>query len=132
LDAYPDTTFKGRVRQIVPTADRQRATVLVKVSILDHDPRILPEMGAKVEFLSEQRPGPGPATAPRVFVPSAGVRNDGDRQVVWVVREGKLERREVDAGPVTGDRREIRRGLSGGERVVVSDAENLKVGARVK
>ena len=51
LDAYPDTSFRGEVRQVVPTADRQRATVQVKVSILDHDPRILPEMGAKVDFL---------------------------------------------------------------------------------
>src|SRR5262249_14773020 len=50
LDAYPDTSFAGRVRQVVPTADRQKATVLVKVSILDRDPRILPEMGAKVVF----------------------------------------------------------------------------------
>ena len=62
LDAYPDTTFRGEVRQVVPTADRQRATVQVKVSILDHDARILPEMGAKVDFLEPEQP---PRPAPR-------------------------------------------------------------------
>jgi RND family efflux transporter MFP subunit len=70
LDAYPDTSFRGQVRQIVPTADRQKATVLVKVSILDRDPRILPEMGAKVVFLRDEQ-SPAVAAAPaRVLVPS--------------------------------------------------------------
>ena len=59
LDAYPDTSFRGEVRQVVPTADRQRATVQVKVSILDHDARILPEMGAKVDFLEPEQPRAG-------------------------------------------------------------------------
>ena len=58
LDAYPDTSFRGEVRQVVPTADRQRATVQVKVSILDRDPRILPEMGSRVDFLSANRTAP--------------------------------------------------------------------------
>src|SRR3990172_5727570 len=65
LDAYPDTSFQGRVRQVVPTADRQRATVQVKVSILDRDPRILPEMGARVDFLEPERPrGEAPPPPP--------------------------------------------------------------------
>jgi len=64
LDAYPDTSFQGRVRQVVPTADRQRATVQVKVSITDRDPRILPEMGARVDFLEPERPrGEAPAAS---------------------------------------------------------------------
>ena len=62
LDAYPDTSFRGEVRQVVPTADRQRATVQVKVSIVDRDPRILPEMGARVDFLADTARG---ATARR-------------------------------------------------------------------
>ncbi len=132
LDAYPDTSFQGSVRQIVPTADRQKATVLVKVSILDRDPRILPEMGSKVEFL-EASPSPEAQASvlPRVFVPAAAVRDEGGRAVVWVVREGRLARREVEAGPVTGDRREIRRGLTGGEQVVVAGPPTLLEGTRV-
>lgn len=132
LDAYPDTSFRGQVRQIVPTADRQKATVLVKVSILDRDPRILPEMGAKVEFI-EEGPDEAKAVGPaRVFVPTEAVRDDRGRPVVWLVRGGRLERREVNAAPVTGGRREIRTGLSGGEQVVVAGPPNLREGARVK
>src|SRR4029079_17831883 len=73
LDAYPDTSFTGAVRQVVPTADRQKATVLVKVSILDRDPRILPEMGAKFVFLPP-REGTAVAAAPRrVMVPKEAI-----------------------------------------------------------
>ena len=130
LDAYPRETFAGRVRQIVPTADRQRATVLVKVSILERDDRVLPEMGATVEFLEEESAtdAMGPAA---VFAPAAAVRDESGTQVVWVVGGDRVERREVDAGPVSGERREIRSGLSGGELVVVSGHEDLEDGARV-
>lgn len=135
LDAYPDTAFRGTVRQVVPTADRQRATVQVKVSILDHDPRILPEMGAKVDFL-EAVPVPGAvAAAPaprRIVVPAAAVRDDAGKTVVWVVRDGRLARREVQAGPVSGDRRDIRSGLSGGEQLLVGGVDEPRDGMRVK
>ena len=131
LNAYPDTTFAGQVRQIVPTADRQKATVLVKVSVLDKDPRILPEMGAKVEFSDESDGADAGGAAPaRVFVPATAVHEEGGAQVVWLVRDGKLERRAVQAGPVSADRREIRSGLSGGEQVVVESTRDLKEGAR--
>lgn len=131
LDAYPDTSFRGRVRQVVPTADRQRATVEVKVSILDKDPRILPEMGGTVEFLEEEGnvQAAGPA---RVFVPAAAVRDDAGRQIVWVVADGRARRRDVEAGPVTGERREIRSGVTAGEQVVVAGHEGLEDGTRVR
>jgi RND family efflux transporter MFP subunit len=132
LDAYPDTAFRGVVRQVVPTADRQRATVQVKVGILDRDPRILSEMGAKVEFL-EAETSPGVVAAPRrVTVPAAAVRSDGGRSIVWLVRNGRLERRDVDAGPVSGNLREIRTGLSGGELVLVGGLEDPREGQRVR
>jgi RND family efflux transporter MFP subunit len=131
LDAYPDTSFRGRVRQVVPTADRQRATVQVKVSILDKDPRILPEMGATVEFMEEEDDAQ-PAAPSRIFVPAAAVRDESGRQIVWVVRDGRVERREVDAGPVTGERREIRSGVTAGEQVVVAGHEGLEDGSRVR
>jgi RND family efflux transporter MFP subunit len=138
LDAYPDTSFRGSVRQVVPTADRQRATVQVKVSILDRDPRILPEMGARVDFLTSDSGAAStgtPAAAagpPRFRLPAAAVREAGGRSVVWLVREGRLQAREVEAGPVSGGFREVARGLSGGEVVVTGGVENPKEGMRVK
>ena len=134
LDAYPDTTFRGAVRQVVPTADRQRATVQVKVAIRDHDPRILPEMGAKVDFLEplERAAAPAPGAPPRFTVPAGAVRTEAGRSVVWLVRQNRLARREVEAGPVSGGRREIRSGLVGGEVLLVSGLENPREGQRVK
>ena len=135
LDAYPDTSFAGRVRQVVPTADRQRATVQVKVAIVDHDPRILPEMGARVDFLEPEvkltgAPVAAPAT-PRIRIPAAAVREDGGRSLVWIVRDGRLESRTVQAGPVSGGFREIRSGLSGGELLVTGGVDAPKAGMRV-
>jgi RND family efflux transporter MFP subunit len=135
LDAYPDTSFKGEVRQVVPTADRQRATVQVKVSILDRDPRILPEMGARVDFLEDKTPAPVGIVRPgttRFRVPAAAVRELNGQSVVWLVRNGKLESRAVEAGPVSGGFREIRSGLSGGEVMLVGGVEEPKAGMRVK
>ncbi len=129
LDAYPTATFAGRVRQIVPTADRQRATVQVKVSITDRDPRILPEMGARVEFLDTA--SVSPSAPARIFVPAAAVANVGGTTVVWVVRDGLVRRTTVDAGPVSGGRREVRSGLSGGESLVLDPSQDLSDGAKV-
>ncbi|MDP3773354.1 MAG: efflux RND transporter periplasmic adaptor subunit [Gemmatimonadales bacterium] len=132
LDAYPDTAFRGTARQVVPTADRQRATVQVKVSILDHDPRILPEMGARVEFLEDAVTAEAARAAPpRVVVPAAAVRAEGGKTVVWLVRQGRIETHEVQAGPVSGGLREIRSGLAGGEVIVVGGPEGLRAGQRV-
>ena len=129
LDAYPTATFAGRVRQIVPTADRQRATVQVKVSITDRDPRILPEMGARVEFLDTATVAPNAPA--RIFVPTGAVVNAGAATVVWVVREGVVKRTTIEAGPVSGGRREVRSGLSGGESLVLDPPQDLSDGAKV-
>ena len=135
LDAYPDTSFRGEVRQVVPTADRQRATVQVKVSIVDRDPRILPEMGARVDFLADTTRGAaGLATAGplRFRVPAAAVREVGGETVVWLVRDGRLESRPVQGGPVSGGFREIRSGLAGGELLLVGGVEDPRAGMRGK
>jgi HlyD family secretion protein len=136
LDAYQDTSFRGAVRQVVPTADRQRATVQVKVSIADRDPRILPEMGARVDFLASDSgrtaTTPSAAGPARFRLPAAAVRESGGRSVVWLVRDGRLQAREVEAGPVSGGFREVTKGLSGGERVVTGGVEEPKEGMRVK
>jgi RND family efflux transporter MFP subunit len=134
LDAYPDTSFRGIVRQVVPTADRQRATVQVKVSILDRDPRILPEMGAKVDFLEPEAPaakGAAPARA-TIRVPESAVKVDGGASVVWIVRDGKLVRRPVTTGPVSGGFLEVRTGLNGGEQLLTGGVETPREGMRVK
>ena len=130
LDAYPDTSFAGRVRQVVPTADRQKATVLVKVSILDRDPRILPEMGAKVVFEAQ---GAQVAAAPRrVFVPQTAIVQAGGRAFVWVMTDGVVRQQAVDVGPARGDRIEVRQGLAGGESLVLAPPAGLKDGSKVK
>jgi RND family efflux transporter MFP subunit len=133
LDAYPDTSFRGAVRQVVPTADRQRATVQVKVSILERDGRILPEMGARVDFLEpDTARADAPAATPVVRVPVAAVRDEAGQAVVWIVRQGRLVRREVTAGPASGGFREVRSGLSGGEQLLVGGVEAPEDGMRVK
>ena len=130
LDAYPDTSFAGRVRQVVPTADRQKATVLVKVSILDRDPRILPEMGAKVVF--EAHDAQIAAAPRRVFVPEAAIVQSGGRAFVWIMQDGAVRQQAVDVGPARGDRIEVRQGLLGGESLVLSPPAGLKDGSKVK
>lgn len=131
LDAYPSDRFPGHVRQVVPTADRQKATVLVRVAIDSGDPRILPEMGARVVFRDSAVIGreAGPA---RVFVPSSSVRSEGGTDVVYVVVEDHVQRRAVEAAPVMGDMREVRSGLRGGESLVVNPPTELTDGARVR
>ena len=132
LDAYPDTSFAGRVRQVVPTADRQKATVQVKVAILDRDPRILPEMGAKVEFARSAGGTPGVEAPRRVLIPAAAVSREGGGARAWVVENGRAKARTLDVGPARGDQVEIRQGLVGGESVVLNAPTGLKEGARVR
>jgi HlyD family secretion protein len=134
LDAYPDTNFRGVVRQVVPTADRQRATVQVKVTIDDHDPRILPEMGAKVDFLEPAPKATGSVTPVRttIRVPSTAVRSEGSTSVVWIVREGRLTKRVVTTGPVSGGFLEVRSGLNGGEQLLTGGVDAPTEGMKVK
>jgi len=129
LDAYPDTSFSARVRQVVPTADRQKATVLVKVAILDKDPRILPEMGARVEFVRDAALA---AAAPprRMYVPGAALAGGGTR--VWVVENGVARARMVTTAPEKDGRVEVLQGLDGGESVVLAAPATLADGAKVK
>lgn len=138
LDAYPDTAFRGSVRQVVPTADRQRATVQVKVSILDHDPRILPEMGARVDFIAASpdtaaaAPGASGGGTPTFRLPVAAVFETSGGTVVWLIRGGRLESRSVEAGPASAGYREIRRGLTGGEMVLTGGVTQPEQGMRVE
>jgi len=135
LDAYPDTSFAGRVRQVVPTADRQKATVLVKVAITDKDPRILPEMGARVDFVPAGQSAAQASTPRRVYVPTGALVQDAKAGVarVWTVdADDKVKAVTVTAGPVLGDRVEIKDGLAGDETVIVSPSARLADGVKVK
>ncbi len=118
LDAYPDWRIPASVIAVIPTADRQKATVKVRIGFDKLDPKILPDMGVKVAFLSND-PAGGGNHGPRLLVPRAALRRDGDRDVVFVLANGRLERRAVTAGAPSGSDVEIVGSLAAGEKVVV-------------
>ena len=129
LDAYADWRIAGKVIAIIPTADRQKATVKVRVGFDQLDPRILPDMGVKVAFHST---GGEKATAQsNVVVPKTAVQNSDNHDIVWVVRDGRAERRAVTVAQTNGDESTIAAGLTGGEKVVVNPPSGLADGTRV-
>ncbi len=114
LDAYPDWTVPGHVISIVPTADRQKATVRVRIAFEQLDPRILPDMGIKVRFLEAR----SDAAPPALKIPVDAVARDGESASVWVVRDGRVERRAVKLGAEDGGEVVVLDGLQGGETLV--------------
>ena len=132
LDAYPDWTIPATVITTVPTADRQRATVLVRIGFDKLDPRILPDMGVKVAFLKPGETAAPAATAPaKLLMPRAAARAAAGGDIVFVIRDGHVERRAVKLGAADGDLVEIVAGLETGEQVVVEGPSDLKDGDRV-
>jgi HlyD family secretion protein len=132
LDAYPEWRIPAHVITTVPSADRQKATVRVRIAFDQLDPKILPDMGVKVSFLRDEESEPSATPAPRVMVPKAAVKTIDGRTVVFVIKEDRVERRAVRAGLENGGRVEVLSGLSAGERVVVEGPDTLKDGDRVK
>ena len=131
LDAYPDWQIPARVITTVPTADRQKATVLVRIGFRELDPRILPDMGVKVTFLRAPEDKGAAAAQPVTLAPKAAVRTEGEMSFVYVIRGEVVERRAVQVGGADGDRVEIRAGLQGGDRVVISPPPTIRDGMRV-
>jgi RND family efflux transporter MFP subunit len=132
LDAYPDRELPAKVRTVIPTADRQKATVKVRISFDKLDDTILPDMGVKVAFLSAAPPpGKDPGNGARAIIPKAAVHSDGGKQIVYIVRDEKLERRAVSLGAERGSDVEIMAGLSPGDKLVVSGPEKLHEGQTV-
>ena len=129
LDAYPDWHIPASVRTIIPTADRQKATVKVRIAFEALDPRILPDMGVKVSFLDPSGSGTGKA---RCLVPLQALMDDGGEQVVWVVKGGLLERHPVKTGRTIGKEVEILSGAEPGDTVVISAAKPLKTGLKAE
>ena len=150
LDAYPDWRIPTHVITTVPSADRQKSTVRVRIGFVpstgsesaagragkarrdEIDPRILPDMAVKVSFLSEAAPEPSAVQAPRLMVPKTAVRTSGDTNIVFVVRGERVERRAVKVGAADGEQTEIVSGLNAGDRVVSEGPATLADGARVK
>jgi RND family efflux transporter MFP subunit len=132
LNAYPDWRIPANVIAIVPTADRSKATVKVRIALGTKDPRIVPEMGVRVAFL-ESKPAAGPAAAlPRgVLVPSASIRQDDGKDVVFLLRDGHAERRAVSLAGTLGDSREVQAGVSANDVVIVGAPNTLKDGDAV-
>jgi RND family efflux transporter MFP subunit len=128
LDAYPDWKVPAHVISIVPTADRQKATVRVRIALDELDPRILPDMGIKVSFLEA---ADAPAAA-QIRVPANAVVQDGKDSYVWVVRDGKVERRAVKVTPAEDGQLAVGDGLQGGEVLVVDAPKRLRDGRAVE
>jgi RND family efflux transporter MFP subunit len=148
LDAYPDWRIPGSVITTVPTADRQKATVRVRIRFgapsgpepsrtasksQALDPRVLPDMGVKVSFLQERQAEAANVPArPRLLVSKNAVRTDNGQQIVFVVREDRVERRAVKVGVASGEQVEVVSGLNSGDRIVVDGFDGLADGSRVK
>jgi RND family efflux transporter MFP subunit len=134
LNAYPDWRIPAEVIAIVPTADRSKATVKVRIALRAKDSRIVPEMGVRVAFLEEQWAATGTPAASvvsGVLVPSAAIRQDGGNDVIYVMRDDRAERRVVTLGRVLGDSRQVQAGVSAGESVIVEAPATLKDGDAV-
>ncbi len=130
LDALPGRRFPGRVHMIVPTADRSKATIMVKVAFNTLDPSILPEMSAKVAFLS--RPLRGDEENPRLMVNPKALRPQNGKFVAFVLRDQKVQAVPVEVGPTLGDLVEVLAGLQEGDKVVLQPPPNLRSGDRVQ
>jgi len=130
LDAYPDWQIPARVITMIPSADRQKATVLVRIAFMELDPRILPDMGVKVTFLRENE-DTAPAARPVTLAPKAAIKTDGKQSYVFVVVNDRVDRRAITTGGTDGERVEVIAGLNPGDRVVVSPPAELSAGALV-
>ena len=132
LDAFPEKRYRGVVGKIVPTADRAKATVLTKVRFIDRDSRVLPEMSAKVSFLTEALSDSAASAKPKLVISAAAIVSKDGAKYVFVIKENVLARRNVTLGNAIGGSIEVLQGLSAGESVVLKPAENLADGMKVK
>lgn len=132
LDAYPDWQIPSQVRTVIPSADREKATVKVRISFLKLDPRILPDMGVKVTFLSEEKhEAKSRDAAVGALIPQSAVRDDAGRKIVFVVKENHAERRAVTVGNTRGADMEIMGGLAPGDTVIVKGPPDIHDGQSV-
>ncbi|MEW6167634.1 MAG: efflux RND transporter periplasmic adaptor subunit [Pseudomonadota bacterium] len=131
LNAYPDWEIPAEVIAVIPTADRAKATVKVRVGFKQKDPRILPEMGVRVSF-RDGASQPAAQASPAVFVPAEAIQVDGDRGLVFVVADGVLERRAVRVAGKTAGGVRVASGLAAGEQLAVGDFAQFSDGLAVQ
>lgn len=130
LDALPDSRFRGEVYMIVPTADRTKATVMIKVRFIDHDSRILPEMSAKVAFL--QRAVTPEEQKPRTAInPSAVITRNG-KKYVFLIKGDQVFETSITTGGQIGDMIEVLSGIKAGDKIVLKPLDKLKNGSKIK
>ena len=135
LDAYPDWNIPSHVISIVPTADRQKATVRVRIAFNNLDPRILPNMGVKTRFLDDaeaEATASAQSKAPKLRIASDALVRDGDRTYVWIVHDEAVEKRAVNVGAERDGTVEVRAGVSPGDVIVSPAVNGLRDGAKVK
>ncbi len=134
LDAYPNWEIPSHVRTVIPTADRQKATVKVRISFDKLDPRILPDMGIKVTFLSDEPVKKVNASAPVVaaVLPNEALHDESGKKIVFLVKNDRLERRAVSVGNTQGSQTEILSGIVAGDAVVVRGPANMQDGQAVQ
>ena len=130
LDAVPGQRFRGAIHMFVPTVDRSKATVMVKIRFLDKDSRILPEMSAKVAFLS--RPVTGEEKKPRTALNQATLLNRKDGKAVLLVKGDRVVETPVNLGGPMGDMVEVLEGVKVGDQVVLNPSDRLKNGSKIK
>jgi RND family efflux transporter MFP subunit len=131
LDAYPDWQIPARVITLVPTGNRQKATVLVRIGFKAPDRRILPDLGVKVTFLRDEEDAAPTGRPAAVEVPKTAIRTENAQSVVFVVHANVVERRAVKVGGADGDHVEVVAGLQSGEQVVAPVPTELKDGMRI-
>ncbi len=131
LDAYPDWQIPAEVIAIVPTADRQKATVRVRIGFREIDSRVLRDMGVKVAFLGEQQPSTD-TPVPRIYISRDAIRTDSEGAFVWIIRNDNVQRRAVTLGGSSALGQQVTKGLSAGDRIVTGTEEELRSGQSVR
>jgi RND family efflux transporter MFP subunit len=137
LDAFPNDPYQAKVRTVIPTADRQKATVKVRISFLKLDDKILPDMGVKVAFLEDDKPSAALKGKPKVpqavaYIPKSAVRTDANTSFVYLLRDGRVERRAVSLGPDRGTEVAVLAGVTPGDSLVVKGPQTLHNGDKVE
>jgi len=132
LDAFPEKRYRGVVHMIVPTADRAKATVLTKVRFVDKDDQVLPEMSAKVAFLTEQMSEAEVHEKPKMLIDPAAVIDRQNLKIVFLVKGEQVVEKQIKVDKMIGNSLEVLEGLSAGDQVVLNPDADLKEGSKVK
>jgi RND family efflux transporter MFP subunit len=131
LDAYPEKSYQAYVFKIVPTADRSKATVLVKVGFKNYDSRVLPEMSAKVNFFTEKIDESLADLKPVLVIPNSAVKREGDKAYIFKIVDNKAKRFEIQLGENFGEYAEVKSGLSSGDQIIDSLTDKINDGVEV-